>query len=38
MRAVAGVSGGGHHYGLLIDRGRVHFRDELAFGDDENPV
>src|ERR1700722_2346547 len=38
MRAVRGVSGGGHHHGLLIDRGRVHLRDELAFGDDENPV
>ena len=38
MRAVRSVSGGGHHHGLLIDRSRVHFRDELAFGDDENPV
>src|SRR6202046_3424164 len=38
MRAVAGVSGGGHHHGLLIDRGRVHFRDKFALGDDKNPV
>ena len=37
-RAVQGVSGSRHHHGLLIDGGRVHFRDELAFGDDENPV
>src|SRR5271156_4381548 len=38
MRIVPGVSGSRHHHGLLIDGGRVHFRDELAFGDDENPV
>src|SRR3984957_9088542 len=38
MRVVAGVSGGGHHHGLLVDGGRVHFRDELAFRDDKNAV
>src|ERR1700722_11371635 len=38
MCTVSGVSGGGYHHSLLIDRGCVHFRDQLAFGDDENPV
>src|ERR1700729_1136329 len=38
MRIVADVSGRGHHHGLLVDGGRVHFRDEFAFGDDKNAV
>ena len=38
IRAVPRVPCGGDHHGLLIDRARIHFRDKLAFSDNEDAV